>query len=120
MLGRHDGNIEIGAQLDVVVDVVTGQGIFVPVVVEVLDCLADSERLRVVVCPDRVQHEPIFIADGGPDRTADLDVLFDVDGRWVDLVRRPSGGLNSHRLRRVLFCRAEARGTGVGRDVVAV
>ena len=58
ILGRHDRNVQLLPQLHVVVDVLVGQRVLVPVIAHLLDRAADPQRLRVVVAPGRIEHQP--------------------------------------------------------------
>ena len=120
VLGRHDRDVQVLAELHVVVQVVVRERVFVPVVAQLFDHFADLQRLDVVVRPRGVEHHAVVVAHRGADGPADFDVLLDVRCGRVDLVRRPAVGLVLCRLLCVLLRRPEHGGAGVGRNAVPV
>ena len=62
-------------ELDVGVDVLLGERVFVPVEVEVFDGASDSEGVFVAVGPHGVEHELHVVAYGAGYGLADLDVV---------------------------------------------
>ena len=91
VLGRHQRDVELLAQLDAVVDVLVGERVLVPVEAEVLDSAPDAQRHLVIVRPNRIEHQRVVVAGGAPHRLAHLDVLAPILRR-MDLVRGPAGG----------------------------
>ena len=63
VLGRHDGNVELLAQLDVIVDVLVRERILVPVKTQRLDGATDAQGLLVIVAPDRVEYQRVVVAN---------------------------------------------------------
>ena len=103
-LRRHDRDIQLLAQLDVVVDVLVRHRIFVPVVAHLLDRTADAQRIGVAVAPGGIEHQPEVIAHRLANRRAYLDVLIRI-ARRMDLVGAPA------------VCLERLRLIDIGRDV---
>ena len=96
-LRRHDRDIQLLAQLDVVVDVLVGQRVFVPVKPHLLDRPADTQRIGVGVAPGGIEHDTEVVAHRLAHRLAHLDVGIGI-ARRMDLVRLPAVRLKSLRL----------------------
>src|SRR5215831_2211023 len=95
--GSDDGDVEFLAQLDIVVDVLVGERVFIPVETELLDRAADAQRVGVAVAPGGVEHQEEIVANRLAYGDADLDVFVRV-AWWVDLVGTPTIGLEFLRL----------------------
>ena len=102
-------------ELDVAVDILLGEGVFVPVEVEVFDGSAYSEGVFVAVGPHGVEHELHVVSDGAGDGLADLDVVCGVSVR-VNLVGGPAHLLESEGLLDVLLFCLPVGGAGVDGD----
>ena len=102
-------------ELDVVVDVLFDQGVFVPVEVEVFDGAADAHGVFVLVCPHGVEHELHVVADGFADCFADFDVEHGVAVR-VNLVCGPAHVLEAEGFFDVLSGGLPIGGGGIDGD----
>ena len=119
ILGRHHRNVQLLLELDVVVDVLIGQRIFVPVKTHLLDCAADSHRRRKIVAPGRIEHDRVVVANRPSHRFAHLDVLAPACRR-MDLVGGPAVALERQRFLGVGLGRGHHRRRSIGADALAV
>ena len=88
-LGIDHRDVELLLQLLVVVDVLFGERVLVPEVVEFFDRAAHAQRVLVAVRPHGVEHEHHLVTDGLAHRLTDLDIALRLGVR-MQLVGRPT------------------------------
>jgi hypothetical protein len=96
VFGRHNGDVQLLSELDVIIQILFHERVFIPEIVEGFDGTADTYSVCIAVRPHGIQHQYHVVADGLTHRLANFDVVSG-DGMWMDLVCRPSHGLKVFR-----------------------